>query len=647
MGFLSFGTWFTYILAWQHGITSTMAQRSPVKYCTYDMKPYTTCSENGESFGLFPSAPRVIEALQGGGDPGVDYQIECLDSRSDVLAALRDCTCDIGIGDFTTVSKNLIQGTNLTLSTPLYHTAYGILTTKSQSSNMWGLFKPFSAGLWILIIMTPFFVALFMTYFSWTISKYKNEKNFKWSVLPQFTFQNTMSLFNDYTDVEYIDWKGKYPYMVVLKIALQAMLVSYAFLCLIIASVYTAELTNLLFEARTQESRRTFDEIVREVDVVSAPDELDLYIKRQYNRSPVKFSPETTDAVLEQVEQVRRGAVDAMVFSVGSLLWVTKLASEDQCDIGIVHNSYRLHSNQAMVYSGCLSETFIDDRDKNIYTLLERGVLEGQEDSLIPLYTPHSPYPACAGTNDPVSIPDLAGGWVILAVAVLLPFLLTISRYLFYLGKKCVRVYGSAFIIPPTFGGTSSSDTELEKREEGRMSGDDIMEVRMSERVSNVYHASYLYSSGDFDRDTVPSEYRYGEREYGGTFHVGNIERQSISTHPTESRHETPRSSGGIRRPIILYGDSPRSHVSSQHTPRIIEQNRRYSDSVAIHPPIPSQASTPRRHSIEREQGLTRVHSEPVIETPEHSGNGDTPTDQSSSDGIIYRGGDDDGYVTM
>lgn len=413
-----------------------------------------SCANDSSAYGFLPSLAQGIEVQESA------YSIKCLDTKGDVVDLLQECACDIGLGDFTTLSRVVVRDVNISFSPPIHVTAYAVITRTHSQANIWALFKPFQPSLWVLILLTPFFLAIFMTYFAWTISKYKNDNSFRWSSLPQFTFQNTMSLFNEYSDVEYMDWKGKHPYMVLLKMSLQGMLVAYAFLCLIIAAVYTAELTNMIFDRRMQRQERTFEEIIRTAETLYSPPELMSYIRSRYNINPNVWIPESTESVIDIVRRVRQGTIDAAIGTYTVLAWAAYRAS-GKCDVSLTKGTF---SPEVLLYSGCIDSQTKAQIDARIYALKQRGVFDQLEESLLPKYDINAPLPCFAPQQEAISIYDLGGGWVILAGAVCIPFLLTVSRYLYYLLWQCVQTYGTIFVLPPTFDGSRSM-----KRQGGQM----------------------------------------------------------------------------------------------------------------------------------------------------------------------------------
>jgi hypothetical protein len=291
-----------------------------------------------------------------------------------------------------------------------------------------------------------------MTYFAWTISKYKNDNSFRWSSLLQFTFQNTMSLFNEYSDVEYMDWKGKHPYMVLLKMSLQGMLVAYAFLCLIIAAVYTAELTNMIFDRRMQRQDRTFEETLRMAQTLYAPPELMAYMRGRYNINPNLWTPESTESVIDIVRRVREGVIDAVVGTYSVLVWAV-YQSPGICDLSLQKGTF---APEVLLYSGCIDSNTKEQIDARIYGLKQRGVFDQLEESLLPKYDINAPMPCAVSQQEAIGIYDLGGGWVILAGSVCIPLALTVSRYMYYLLYQCVQTYGNIFVLPPTFEGSRS-----------------------------------------------------------------------------------------------------------------------------------------------------------------------------------------------
>ena len=428
---------------------STISSSGQIVFCTYDFQPYTTCTNDGGIYGIGSSIVNTIEATQGN-EFFNDYTIRCLSSRTEVLDKLKSCECDVGVGDFNEAAFNLIRSSNMSISYPYRPEAYGIITRrKPRESTIWGLFRPFTVELWILVGMTPLMLAVAMTFFSWAISKYK-KTSFSISLLPQYAFQNTMSFLNEYTSIEYMDWHGHSPYMLTLKFMLQSMLVAFAFLCLIVTSVYTAQLTNVILTREFFQEELSFTDTMRTLDKLISPPELIPFFQTIYNRETTVWVPDSTQNFTDQLDRIRRGETDGLIASVGAGLWALKTKNED-CRLDLNPHSYKLVNGQVFVFSPCLDQGVIDQRNRVILEIGQRGILEAQSKVVLGEFYVTTPPSVCNIRESAVTIHDLAGGWVILAVAVCLPLVATIARYLYYLARKCITMYGNIFVVttPP------------------------------------------------------------------------------------------------------------------------------------------------------------------------------------------------------
>jgi hypothetical protein len=435
----------------------TISSSGQTVFCTYDFEPYTSCTETGV-YGVSSSIVNTIEATQGN-EIINDYIIVCLSSRSEVLEKLKTCECDIGVGAFGTTAHNLVRTTNMTISYPYAGSAYGMIVYHGQrQSTVWGLFKPFTAGLWILVAFTPLALAVLMTFFSWAISKYK-KTSFSLSLLPQYAFQNTLSFLNEYTHVEYMDWNGHRPYMLILKFLLQSMLVAYAFLCLIVTSVYTAQLTNVILTRDFLQPETTFRDLIRNLGTIRTPPELVPVFQSIFNREPVVWVPDTTLNVTDELERVRRRETDGLIVPVETGLWALHTQNAD-CQLDMNPRGYKL-TGQVMVFGQCVDQRSIDIRNRVILEIGQKGVLGAQSEVVLGDYHVSRPPPRCTMQETKITIHDVAGGWIILAIAACLPFIATVSRYVYYLAVKCITLYGNIFVVATPPG----SDPAMSNRE--------------------------------------------------------------------------------------------------------------------------------------------------------------------------------------
>jgi hypothetical protein len=601
---------------------------SQIRYCAYDTKPYITCPETGQPFGFGVTVASTIEStIQG------DISFTCLASRQDVLDALKNCDCDVGIGGFTVETLAILKGTNVSLSYPYQPTAYAIIRrTEHTGGTIWGMFRPFTPGLWILVIFTPFMLAVFMTFFAWIISKYK-KTSFSLSVLPQYSFQNTLSFLNDYTTVEYLDWDGNMPYMFGLKCLLQGMLVAFAFLCLIVTSVYTAQLTNIIISSTILSESLTFEEVVRSTEKLVIPNELSSYFETRFNSRYGQWVPNSTADFLDQVERVRSGEIDGLVAMVGPSLWTLETNNRD-CTLTVNRNSYKLVTGHSFVYSTCVNQDFINQRDMIIRDVTQRGITELQTGSILGKYFVSNEPLKCAGKSSSINIHDLAGGWVILAGAVALPFLLSVTRYLYYLLIKCISAYGGVFSLNTP---TASQPIEVGDLEANPVSQD-------HSHHSDMARTSQYGGRGHYSCDTPV---RASRESRDGTPRAPVRFYTEPNTAPVRPSRESAYDSQGS-----TYGYQCAEQVSTlpghEVLPRRSVDNRHSFDihstpfyNIALEHPTPRVTSDPPaapRPSRDEPEHVRGARSEPA--SYDH-----TPTSGTSTDDILIAR-DDAGYVT-
>ena len=471
---------------------------STMTYCTFDTRPFVTCPENGSIYGLGISVANTIEVSQGNELSG-EYEPVCLSSRKELLEKLEACECDAAVGDFSYHLFPELRDTGIQLSTPYHPTSYLVVQRNipNDSSSIWKLFKPFTASLWLLVIFTPLALAVFMTFFSWAISSYKKTK-FSLGVFPQYMFQNALAFLNDYTSVQYMDWQGPSSYMLFLKFLLQSMLVAYAFLCMIVTSVYTAQLTNIILRTSLRQETETFESIVKGTTTLSVPIEMQKYFRTRYNVETIPWVPDSTQNFTDQLEYLRTGAIDGIVTTSETALWAIK-NQNPECRLSVNPNAYTLNSGHVILYSPCVSVQDILVRDRVISDYTQRGVFEFVSQSILGDFDVSSTLEGCVGPQSAISIYDVAGGWVILAVGVAAPFLFALSRYLYFLVKKFIAVYGSFFFV----GSPPASETHSEYDHGCTVHGGDdtLLDVRPV-RISNATSCTCGTSSNPSNMDT-------------------------------------------------------------------------------------------------------------------------------------------------
>ena len=564
-------------------------------HCVFDTRPHVSCGKDA-IYGLGPIVANTIETSVSNTYPNMT----CLEDRSMVLDMLATCQCDVGIGDFQDAIYDLVKATSIRTSYPYHPSAYGVIKRQQPwTSTMWGIFLPFTPGLWALVIITPAALAIFMTYFSWVISKYKNSR-FSLGLLPQYTLQNSMSFLNEPTQVEYMDWHGKSGFMLTLKFCLQTMLVSYAFLCLVITSVYTAQLTNILLRREMLQEQSTFSEAVKQTQSLVIPAELKTFFQTQYNREASLWYQNSTEEMVVQLDRLRQGEIDGLVTPVEAGLWAIQTQNDD-CALNMNPNAYHLTTGQVFLYSPCVDQEEIATRDRIILNLAIRGVLASQADLALGSYSTGSRPVRCVNRGSEVTIRDVAGAWIIVAAAVLLPLLFTVGRYSYYLLKKCINTYGGVFNI-------NTPETSFKRpRNDPTDSGARDLESNgtnaQRHRGDNGYVASELYAPhGDMRRSHARGSPEH-PRPYGST--VALPLRESQDTHRF-----------GVYSPAPIRTSGPFEHQTS---------------------PRPSHTESIADDDFMR---YNRARSEPAV--------GERPpsTETTSSDDLILSRDDDDGYVT-
>ena len=399
----------------------TGAWAAEMRVCTYDIEPFTGCDTAAQWFG---------------------DEYTCLSNRSAVLDAVRRCDCDAGLGLFDSTDNVSIVGY-------VYGTTFVAVEKRVDKDGelMWTIFSPFTPGLWLLVLATPGTFAVFMTLFSWAISRYK-QKTFSLGVLPQFIFQNTLSLLNDYTDVQYrLDWKGKKPYMSLLKVSLQTMMVAYAFLCLVVTSLYTAQLTNILLMEQSS-SMREQSVFMHEL---SSLDLKQTMVPKgrlsSFLTSAQRFDVET-EAVLDALGRLTKNDASSIILPYESAIWAVRHLGM-MCDVTVRALRGGVVTAVNLVVSPCTANPLGVARTISSALFIWRlstyaGDFEAER-------------VGTCSTMPRVSIQQISGGWVILAIAVSIPLCLMLTRYVWYLTKKFVESYGSFFVL--AFSSSSDEDS--------------------------------------------------------------------------------------------------------------------------------------------------------------------------------------------
>ena len=389
--------------------------------CTSDIEPFVSCANPADPGGLDIEVFRAIAAV-GNYDEGIHYSLVCAENFDDMLRRVENCECTVGIGSVTpTLERTMYNGIQFSL--PYLPTSLALLTRTDATSNMWTFTEPFDLSVWILVfftagVMFPLAQLLLRAIAGETVAECAR-------ALPDVSLRGMHAvlgnadtgapeLLPDEEDDTKLDRKGA--------LVARALFVVYGFFCLVIGSLYTANLAAFATVSSLRPAVKSLGDLMRPDVKILANEIYASALRGRYGISTVPWGKfDGSDSVVESVAMLETGSLDGIITDRGVLAWAAKRAT--QCTVSMVDHSSLKYFGISMAWSPCAPRSLVEEFDMNILRLSDNGELEritrGTLGSLFDVVVGCSTVAAaeCTSGTNSVGLEHIAGLWIILASA--------------------------------------------------------------------------------------------------------------------------------------------------------------------------------------------------------------------------------------
>lgn len=418
--------------------------------CTYPILPWVQCSGDtiiGFDGNLIRTAASGLRWRE-----GVDYIIRCVASKTDAFRLLRGCGredhCDAVFGDIAPDTSRTYLN-NVTYSSPYQCTSLAAMTTSESDTNIWSIFTPFSWQLWVLLISLPFIYGLMMTCLDFFIHRvFRDTKHSlcKPSTLPEFVFDHASMMLGQGDRHEILRSHRrmyKERFLCLVRLTIQIMFLTFAFMCFVISSTYTAELTTILLKKTPRLKYTSFERLLLEGTTLVPRDRL-RYFRSRWSVNPTSYVYENTDSYLNAMAFLRNETVDGIIGNRATLQWIQEMNTD--CSVSIVPSSDIAYYGPVIAWSPCVSQVVINDMNARIVDMEMDGTIEQiAESSLRGLSISGNILERqCVTRTSTIGIRNVGGVFVIMACGTAVPICFIVSKYILDLIKHILTRYQGA-----------------------------------------------------------------------------------------------------------------------------------------------------------------------------------------------------------
>lgn len=414
------------------GMGAVDLNKKILKICTTTILPFVDCNTDGPSnpagfdLELFREAASLSGFLE-----NIHYSFKCVPSFSDVLEGVSTCKCDAGVGSITpTVDRSCIQ--NITFSSSYFPTSLGVLTKTTSNKNMFTFLRPFDTNLWVLIVCTSALLVplslLLLRRLQISRNPYPYLRRMPYVIVDsvQAALGNADTSTTELQEDENEDSNNR-----LVSLATQLFFVIYAFWCLVIVSLFTANLAafatlNILHPDIVSIDQLAYAPNTR---IVSN----DIYVGSLIGRYGIKavawdnFEGSTT--VIDAANKVANGTLDAVITDRGLLAYALKTIA-DPCSLAFVTDTDLSFFGLSIAWSGCAPRELVDNWNIKLLQISETGEVERLARSalndLFPLTLAGGAESSfCRGQQrDSVQLTNVSGLWIFLAAGFAIAFAL-------------------------------------------------------------------------------------------------------------------------------------------------------------------------------------------------------------------------------
>jgi len=323
------------------------------------------------------------------------------------------------------------------------------MTTSESNTNIWSIFTPFSWQLWVLLISLPFIYGLMMTCLDFFIHRvFRDTKHSlcKPSTLPEFVFDHASMMLGQGDRHEILRSHRrmyKERFLCLVRLTIQIMFLTFAFMCFVISSTYTAELTTILLKKTPRLKYTSFERLLLEGTTLVPRDRL-RYFRSRWSVNPTSYVYENTDSYLNAMAFLRNETVDGIIGNRATLQWIQEMNMD--CSVSIVPSSDIAYYGPVIAWSPCVSQVVINDMNARIVDMEMDGTIEQiAESSLRGLsISGNIMERQCVTRTSTIGIRNVGGVFVIMACGTAVPICFIVSKYILDLIKHILTRYQGA-----------------------------------------------------------------------------------------------------------------------------------------------------------------------------------------------------------
>jgi len=415
-------------------------------FCTYPVFPWVSCSDAsiiGYDSSVIRTAASGLRWRE-----GVDYILRCLETKTETIESLflpcGDVShCDAVFGDIVPdIDRSYYK--NITYSQPYQCTSLAGMTKSAPDTNIWGIFTPFTWQLWVLLISLPFMYGVIMTCLDFFIHRaFKDTKHSlcKPSTFPEFVFDHASVMLGQGDRHEILrSHRRMYRdrFLCILRMSIQIMFLAFAFLCFVISSTYTAELTNILIKREPRLEYTSFESLLFDGRTVVPSDRLE-YFRTRWNVEPESLTFENSSTYIDAMHGLQDGTYDGIIANRASLQFLQNM--DPDCSVSIVPKSDVAYYGPVIAWSPCVGQRSIDDMNTRIFELELDGTLEQISSSTLrDLMTSGSTNErVCVSRTTTIGIRNVAGVFVILASATGIPASCIVLKFIMDIVRRFLK----------------------------------------------------------------------------------------------------------------------------------------------------------------------------------------------------------------
>jgi hypothetical protein len=248
-------------------------------------------------------------------------------------------------------------------------------------------------------------------------------------------------------------------FLIMVRMAIKFLFLTFAFACFVISSTYTAELTNILIQRKPRLKYTSIEDILLGDGKIIIPDERQQYFRYRWNIDPETRIFENTDSYKDAVEMLMNGSFDGFVGNRVTLQWLQNM-NGDNCMVSLIPSSDINYYGPVIAWSTCMPKVVIQDVNRRIVEMEMDGEIERIAETSLREFTlsGYQDERPCVTSTTTIGLNNVGGVFVILGCGVFLPVCLFIVKYIMVIVQYFRPIV--FFEIEESSNSTDSNDDE-------------------------------------------------------------------------------------------------------------------------------------------------------------------------------------------